>query len=146
MKTLKFPGANTINKAGLVTLAVNGAFSIDGSNIVCAIGSEASGAGYGTSAQAVDCGQDSQPIQQFTPRYLSQARRGSNMACVVKISGTTQDLNDVLGEFETYSYATDGTYAFVWGTLNFDQIDDGFTSKILDPATAADVASFVMWS
>ena len=143
MKTLKFTAPNGQNNAALVTLATNGIFSIDGADMVCAITQEATDATYANSTKIAA---DSQPVPQFTPRYVKRARVGTN-ACVVCKNGTADAvLNAVLAEFETFSYVKETTYSIVWGTLNFDQIDDGLTSTIIDgTGTAGDIENYVFW-
>lgn len=143
MKTLKFTGPNGQNTAALVTLATNGIFTIDGADLVCAIAQEATDSTYANSTKIAA---DSQPIPQFTPRYVKRARVGTN-ACVVCKNGTADViLNQVLSEFETFSYVKDSVYSIVWGTLNFDQIDDGLDSVIVDgTGTAGDIENYVFW-
>lgn len=143
MKTLKFTVPTGQNAAALVTLATNGIFSIDGADMVCAITQEATDSTY---ANATKIAADSQPIPQFTPRYVKRARVGTN-ACVVCKNGTNNAILDqVLAEFETYSYVQESAYSIVWGTLNFDQIDDGLNSVVVDgTGTAGDIEKTVFW-
>ena len=143
MKTLKFSAPNGQNGAALVTLATNGIFTVDGATFVCAISQEATDSTYANSTKIAA---DSQPIPQFTPRYVKRARIGTNACVVCKLGASNAILNQVLAEFETYTYLTEDTYAIVWGTLNFDQIDDGLSSVIIDgTGTAGDIENTVFW-
>jgi hypothetical protein len=138
MKLLRLSSFTTLNKADCVTLAVNGASSLDATAMICSVQTEANDTSALRTATVTT--RDSNPIQQFTPSYLAKPVEGCKGALVCDFS----ELSEVLTEFATYTVVSDGTSStskqFVYGTINYTRLDDGYTSK---GETKADV--FVYW-
>lgn len=121
MKNLYITTLPTLSKAQCVTLAVNGLNTIDGANALIAISREA----VGTASLGNIVAQDSTPIQEFTPKYLSTAVQG----CKAAVQCLTTNESLVLGEFSDYSVIRVDTHSFIYGTLNFTKLDNGYTSQ-----------------
>lgn len=116
--------ASGISKADVTTLAVNSASSIDRANLLCGITKKATGADV-DNAQAVVT-EDSSPVTEFTPQYLSVPVMGCNAASIC----TSANAASIIGEFATYTKITVDTNTLIYGTLNFSQNDDGYTPQI----------------
>ena len=134
MKQILIPSLAAASPAQLVTLAVNGPNTVDGANLLLSVARQATNGG--SFSGEVIVAEDSTPVQEFTPKYLSTAVRG----CKAAVLTTTTKLSDVLAEFETYTVVKIDTNSIIYGTLNFTLQDNGFVPKY-----NAQIAS-VIWS
>lgn len=120
MKQITIPSLTAASSAQLVTLAVNGPNTVDGANLLLTVSRQATGGG--SFAGEVVVAEDSQPVQEFTPQYLSTAVRG----CKAAVLTTTANLSLVLKEFAEYTTVKIDANTLVYGTLNFTLQDNGF--------------------
>jgi len=109
-----------LTAAQLVTLAVNGASSYLGTDLVCAIRAQASTTGNFTNGVIIS--EDSAPVSEFTPRYLATAVRGAKLA----VWCLTANLDRVKSEFTDFSYIKVDLNTIIWGTCNFNQLDNSY--------------------
>jgi hypothetical protein len=116
--------ASGISKADITTLAVNSASSIDRANLLCGITKKATTADIDAGSAVVT--EDSSPLTEFTPQYLSVPVMGCNAASIC----TAANAADIIGEFATYTKVFVDTNCLIYGTLNFSQNDDGYTPQI----------------
>lgn len=121
MRQITNPTAVTLNKEQLITLVHNGVSTLDALEIYAQIRTQATG--YGDPTGTVLVAEDSTPILQFTPRYLATAIRGAKLI----VQCLTTNAKQVQTEFEDYSFIRWDTHTIIWGTCNFDQLDNGYT-------------------
>ena len=123
MRQITNPTALTLTPEQLITFVHNGVSTLDALEIYCQIRTSATG--YGDPTGTVMVSEDSTPILQFTPRHLSTAVRGAKLI----VQCLTTNAKNVLTEFEDYAYIKWDTHTIIWGTCNFDQLDNSYTPK-----------------
>ena len=95
MQQVQLPTLSTATPAQLVTLAVNGPNTVDGSNLLLTLSRQATGGSFPLASVLAE---DSLPVNEFTPRYLSTAVIG----CKAAVLCIASNLGIVLAEFESY--------------------------------------------
>ena len=123
MKIIHVPTLAGLTAAQLVTLAINGANTYLGTDLVCAIRAQASGTGSLTNA--VTIAEDSAPISEFTPRYLATAIRGAKLA----VWCASANIEAVKKEFTDFSFIRVDANVIIYGTCNFNQLDNSYVTE-----------------
>lgn len=144
MKVVKVTDLGNLTADHAVTLALNNATVCDGS-IMVNVETEVTNGSIEDGASNSLVGQDSNPVKIVQPRYLPRAKQGCKGVVVIDAAAGSHSLASVLKEFETYSWLQDGSDYVIWGTINYDQIDDDYTPLIGAAAGSGGTDVFAFW-
>ena len=145
MKVILCTNLGNLTADQAVTVALNNATVCD-QHVMVNVETEATGGAIEASSGQSIVAADSNPVKVVTPRFLPRAKQGCKGVCVVDYAdANSATVSELSKEFETYSYLTDpGTGDIImWGTINYDQIDDDYDPVI--GQAAKDTSVFAFW-
>jgi hypothetical protein len=134
MRIYQFASISGLSKDDLVSVVTNGITTVDKSNALSTIAVSATGSKFTTGTLIA---QDSNPIEEFTPRFVATPIKGCKAATV----GLATDYQALVAEFEDYTVVYVDTHVCIYGNLNFTQLDNGYVPVI----TSAKSIVYALW-